>query len=338
LAHLITDLDSGAALVTNGWHDLFDVFPEGTPARTIFEQGYRRKDGQPGVIRFTEAPVTCEHNGLVLESKDHKCIVREDTKHIVSTVTSGFKIVQPEDMYDLALGAATQGQLVIDTAFTMQGGARCVICCRGQEFSIGGSHDRTVPYVCFANGNDGSLAFHAIPTSTRVVCNNTLRMALSGRSAYTFKHTGDVTLKLKDITAALAQFDRSQMDFKQKAEALAARVWSREDRQSFFLSMYEKHFEPIPENPTTEADTKKVEKSQEILADWIKRFDFESSLPNVSRGSAYLAANAVTHWLDHKRNHRVAADRKDEARLNYNLLGNGADTKVAIFNDALALI
>lgn len=344
MAHLIERFDAGFSITDAGWHNLFGVLPPTTPARSLFERSFARHDGEPGVWRFDDMPVELTlPSGARSISKTHKHLVRNDLHaHIEAidppVVTTGYKVIQPEDMYEIAESLAIDGNLVIDTAFSMCNGNRAVLTCRGSSFDIGGSDDINTAYLILANGSDGTLAFHAIPSSVRVVCNNTLRMALRGKSAYTFKHCGDIDLKKEEIKLALTKFNSDRDDFREQATALSRKVWTPDQREDFFASVYESLFEKIPTTPTTEKEKKSLVKAKDILGDWLTRFNYESSLPNMSRGSAWLAANAVTHYLDHKRNHRVNAALKDEARINSNLLGDVATDKVAVMNAALSLV
>jgi hypothetical protein len=53
-----------------------------------------------------------------------------------------------------------------------------------KELRVGNTDDTILPYVLLANSHDGSLALRVVPTSVRVVCQNTLNLAL-GRAGST---------------------------------------------------------------------------------------------------------------------------------------------------------
>lgn len=62
--------------------------------------------------------------------------------------------------------------------------------------------DKTEPYVCFSNTHDGSGAVRVCMTPVRVVCNNTLNLALNtAQRAWSVRHVGDISTKLVEGAA-----------------------------------------------------------------------------------------------------------------------------------------
>ena len=335
MAHLIFENDRGASITDAGWHGLFTVLPPSTPAVGLFSHAFRSLNGEPSTWRLIDQPAISLVNGTSKESPTHKNLVRSDTGDVVATVGKKFSAVQPAQGYDICSSLSRDGNLVIDTCFSMCNGARWVFTCQGSSFSIGdGDTDVQVPYFVLANGNDGTMSLCGIPTTTRVVCNNTLRMALGDRLAFSFRHTGDMTAKVSEMKAALLHYYDSLADFRTKADTLSHRVWSREDRESFFLGMLEKLLGPVPQNPTEPEEHRKVSRAQDALGKIVTRFDRESAMPGLSRGSAWLAVNAVTGYIDHDMKDRSA---DDTTRFVRRLIDDTSALKVSVFNTALAV-
>jgi len=68
------------------------------------------------------------------------------------------------------------------------------------------------PYICFTNSHDGMGAIRACMTPVRVVCNNTLNLALSTtKRQWSTKHVGDLDSKLSEAQHTL-QLANSYMD------------------------------------------------------------------------------------------------------------------------------
>ena len=82
-------------------------------------------------------------------------------------------------------------------AGSLQGGRRTWILARlPQRYIISG--DEITPYLVFMNSHDGSGAIKAAMTPVRVVCQNTLNLALStAKRSWSTNHTGDIQGKLR---------------------------------------------------------------------------------------------------------------------------------------------
>lgn len=64
--------------------------------------------------------------------------------------------------------------------------------------------DEVAPYLVFTNTHDGSGAVRVTATNVRVVCQNTLNMALKGaKRVWSARHTGSITNKLDDAMETL---------------------------------------------------------------------------------------------------------------------------------------
>ena len=70
------------------------------------------------------------------------------------------------------------------------------------DFSILG--EKVDPYLVFTNTHDGSGAVRVAMTNVRVVCNNTLNMALKGaKRTWSARHTGSINSKIQDAANTL---------------------------------------------------------------------------------------------------------------------------------------
>ncbi len=71
-----------------------------------------------------------------------------------------------------------------------------------REFNVLG--DKVDPYICFTNSHDGTGAIRVLMTRVRVVCNNTLNMALRNNSRqWSTRHVGDIAAKLAEAKRTL---------------------------------------------------------------------------------------------------------------------------------------
>ena len=90
--------------------------------------------------------------------------------------------------------------------------------------------DAVDPYICFTNSHDGTGAIQACATPIRVVCNNTLNLALNGAARKrSTKHVGDIERKLEEARQTLALMDTYMQTLDNTADMLAHSRVTMED-------------------------------------------------------------------------------------------------------------
>lgn len=292
--------------------------------------------GVSGVAEINGTPVR-------VTTDTHKLLIRSDTGAVLGCVGAGYSAVQNHELPSIARALADEaaGEVTAESAGSIHAGRRVFMLLRGEAFDVR-KGDTVYPYLLLANGHDGSLAFTATPTSVRVVCKNTLNMAIgkgkrSGAGVW-IKHTGDTQAKIRQAREALARFKAATDDFRQQADALARRDMTREEIQAFWVDVLQR-LElggEIPRHPRTDKERKTRDQAADILAQWARNFDAERA---TAGATAWNAANAATRWYDHQRHYRGKDNgARAETRLNTTLLGEVAGTKVEVFRSALALV
>lgn len=156
----------------------------------------------------------------------HKAIVREDNNEILGIVGSKYQPVQNEDAFgfvgDLCSGFALNRDEVpiIETAGVLGKGERVFVTAKFKDdfaFTLGDNKEDLINmYVAFTTNHDGKGAVCAMLTPTRIVCNNTLNLALAtAPNKLYFRHTTNVMQRmdlrneqnLKEATQVLGLYD-----------------------------------------------------------------------------------------------------------------------------------
>lgn len=332
MGHEMTATDSAVFANTAAWHGLGRVIPRTFSAA----EGLRLAGLDWDVVQWpmeSIAPDGTRHpNTTHVENR------RSDNWELLGTVTAGYDPSHNRMLAELADGLSSTGGVRCETIGSIRGGKRVYFLLHAGTLELG--QDLTEKYLMLCTGHDGTLAVHAVPTSVRVVCSNTLHMALRGdRAAWTFKHSGDITKKLSELQGALDYFARTGQKFDDAARALAARTLTRDELRDFFARVYQAgEKKTITPNPTTDEERKQNEKAAAVVAQWLNTYQQDSSRQGYAGGSAWLALNAVTRWYDHGRNYRAAAEDKPDARTYARLWGTGADAKATALDMALALV
>jgi phage/plasmid-like protein (TIGR03299 family) len=136
----------------------------------------------------------------------YKANVRSSDRKVLGVVTDRYKVIQNEDAFEFTDELLGKG-VRYETAGSLQGGRKVWLLARlPREYVMGG--DRISPYLVFSNTHDGSGAVKVAVTPIRVVCNNTLNLALSSaKRSWSMIHTGNIEEKLQEASDTLFKAD-----------------------------------------------------------------------------------------------------------------------------------
>lgn len=261
---------------------------------------------------------------------------RDDTNTILGIVGPDYQVVQNEELSYMCRRLQV-GDVKIETAGILDGGRRVFIQMRGNAFDVGPKRDTNIPMTLFTNGHDGQWPLSSLPTSIRVICQNTLNMALAGGRKngmiISIKHTGNMQDRLEGMIQAIENWKERTHDFQAKAESLARKEVNTEFVQNFWTQIYSDMFGEIHENPMNEVQNEDNKDAKSTLTKWTNTFDSEVKL---SGANLWTAMNAVTYWLDHQQIYR--GEKKNENRFTDTLFGTGAKEKVNVMNNALEYV
>jgi phage/plasmid-like protein (TIGR03299 family) len=273
--------------------------------------------------RVSKQPMQLENGRAV---PDHKAVVRDDIGAVLGVVGRQYTPLQNVDAFafaDLLLPGA-EGRY--ETAGSLMGGRRVWMLAKLGEADIVPG-DPVTDYLLLSNSHDGTSSFRVLQTSVRVVCNNTLTMALGARTehAIAFKHTAGAIAqtRLEDAQAALGLVDNMTRFFHEVDRELTRHRFTRDFGELFLDEMV-----PVPSGVAgTDRGVTIAQKKRAALLDLVETGK-GNDLPEV-RGSLYALKNACTDYTDHYarvRNTDVRDSR--ETRMNMAVFGSGAAWKV----------
>ncbi|MDE6319183.1 MAG: DUF932 domain-containing protein, partial [Lachnospiraceae bacterium] len=129
--------------------------------------------------------------------------IRDMDRKVLGVVSDRYKVVQNEEAFaftDALLGEGVR----YETAGSLQNGRKVWILARlPHDYIISG--ERINPYLVFSNAHDGTGSIRVAVTPIRVVCNNTLNLALdTAKRSWACVHTGDIRGKISDARETLA--------------------------------------------------------------------------------------------------------------------------------------
>ena len=247
--------------------------------------------------KVLQEPVYTENEELI---QGYKANVRDTDRKVLGVVTDRYKVIQNEEAFaftDTLLGEGVR----YETAGSLQEGRRVWMLARlPREFIIGG--ERISPYMVFSNTHDGSGAVKTALTPIRVVCNNTLNLALrTAKRSWSMIHTGDISGKIEEAKNTLLLADEYMIALGQEFENL--RKIKLSEKQ---VLDYIKILLPMEENYSL-LQKRGVEK---LRADMKMRYFDAPDLKDVGN-NGYRFVNAVSDFATHSTPRRKTANYKE---------------------------
>ena len=174
MAHLVETM---AYVGSAPWHGLGNQLTENQPLEV-----WAKEAGMDWTIR--EAPVRFiagndAYTGSIMTFPENKVLFRSDTNAPLSVVSQRYQVVQPSEILEFYRDLTEVSGFELETAGVLKGGRTIwALAKTGQSMALKGN-DVTNGYILLATACDGTLATTAQFTSIRVVCNNTLAVALA---------------------------------------------------------------------------------------------------------------------------------------------------------------
>ncbi|SFN45202.1 phage/plasmid-like protein TIGR03299 [Formivibrio citricus] len=317
MAHLVETM---AFVRETPWHGLGNQLTPNQPIeRWITEAGMDWSINHSPVL-FN---VAGEEDLHIRNHSDSKVLYRSDTLAPLSVVSNRYQVVQPEEVLHFYKDLVEAGGFELETAGVLKGGKKLWALARtGQEALVKGG-DRVKAYLLLATSCDGTLCTTAQFTSVRVVCNNTLQMAVANSSgAVKVPHSTkfDPQAVKESLGIGLSAWD----SFIGNIRDLASRPVSGLEATQFFSDVLDEQVLDIEGGPTSKA-------MQQVTALY-SGTGMGALLPG-ARGTAWGLLNAVTEYVDHQRRARSQDYRLDSAWF-----GQGAQIKQKALDSAIQLI
>lgn len=316
MAHLI---DTMAYTGQTPWHGLGNLLPAQQSLDTWLQSA-----GMDWTIEQSDVMFNVASDALHIRSyRDSKVLFRSDTLEPLSVVSQRYNVVQPHEVLHFYQDLVEIGGFELETAGSLKGGRKLWALARtGQDLKLKGN-DLVKSYLLLATSCDGTLCTTAQFTSLRVVCNNTLQMALrnsTGAVKVSHSTTFDPAIVKEELGLGLSHWD----EFKTQTKALAARPVAPKEALRFFSNLLA---QPL------DADNQIiVTRPVQQLHDLYQGAGMGSDLAS-SQNTAWGLVNAVTEYVDH---HRRA--RSQDYRLDSAWFGQGAQLKSQALNQALTLL
>ncbi len=315
MAHLI---DSMAYTGPTPWHGLGNILP---PLQSL--DVWLQAAGMDWTIEQSDVLYQGSPDNPILHIyPDSKVLYRSDTLAPLSVVSQRYNVVQPHEVLHFYQDLVEAGGFELETAGSLKGGRKLwALAKTGQDLMLKGG-DLVKSYLLLATSCDGTLCTTAQFTSVRVVCNNTLQVAVGNQSAaIKVPHSTqfDASAVKQALGLGVSQWDH----FSQHAKALSQRPVAPQEALSFFSDLLA---QPVEEESIVL--TRPVQRLHELYQGAGMGAELASS-----HNTAWGLVNAVTEYVDHHRRTRSQDHRLDSAWF-----GQGAQLKSRALAQAITLL
>lgn len=285
------------------WHGLGTMVMEAPDSKKALElAGLNWSVFQQEIITADGVPIS-----------GFKANLRSTDNQVLGVVSDRYKVVQNEEAFaftDALLGEGVR----YETAGSLQDGKRTWILAKlPQKYIISG--DEITPYLVFMNSHDGSGAIKAAMTPIRVVCMNTLNLALStAKRSWSTNHIGDIKGKLEDARYTLLYADQYMAELGKAIDALNRIKISDKKVYEYIDELF----------PLVDGASEQQKKNLLRLKEDVKMRYFDApDLKGVGK-NGYRFVNAVSDFATH------AKPLKERANYKENLFARTVDGNAMI--------
>ena len=230
--------------------------------------------------------------------QNYKANVRSSDGQVLGIVSDRYKIVQNTDAFEFT-DSIIGGDVRYETAGSLNGGKKIWLLAKLPETEIAG--DKTEPFMCFSNTHDGSGAIKVCMTPVRVVCSNTLNLALdTARRSWSVRHTGDLQSKMHEARVCLQMANAYMGELAKEADRLANTTVTRAQLDQILEELF----------PVDESNSQREKENVKKLKDEFMVCYFAPDILKF-RGTAWGAVNAMSDMISHNAPRRKTVNYRE---------------------------
>jgi len=300
MAHDLESDKSFASYRQPAWHGLGTVFEEEVSTSKMLELA----NLQDWNVRLEEIYTPANYSS----DRKYNYVARTNPFNstqtdILGVVGERYRILQNEELFDFG-DALLDGGGRWETAGSIKGGRQVfgsLALERETVLDPSGVEDKINSYLLVNTSHDGSIAIQASVTPVRVVCANTLNLALGSgvgrnrtvKQSYKIRHTQTAQGKIQAAREALGLANAYMDEFDLMAKAMIEQTITQDRFMDMVLTAY----------PRPEADKKGAVSKWDTKVQLIEDI-YTGEFNHTIAGTAWGALNAMTERLDWHRSAR----------------------------------
>ncbi|CAM5554357.1 DUF932 domain-containing protein [Eoetvoesiella caeni] len=303
------------------WHGLGNQLSVNQPLEVWQQQAGMNWDIKESPVQFMDT--VDETQSRLITFPQSKVLYRSDTQAPLSVVSQRYQVVQPREILEFYRDLTEVSGFQLETAGVLKGGKKVWALARTGHSATIQANDVTNAYVLLATACDGTLATTAQFTAVRVVCNNTLAVAIDdSKGAVKVPHstTFDAEAVKRQLGISVSNWDT----FMYRMKLLSERQVKHAEAETFFRQLFTN-----PQlHPSRKPNEQAMAKTLSIYNGRGRGAELGSS-----NGTALGLLNSITEFVDHERRARNTDYRLDSAWF-----GQGATLKQKALDQTLLML
>lgn len=326
MSHELTTRKNGqvefAYLQADGapWHGLGNPMQDGQSI-----EDWRVAAGMDwSILRSKVRYATERGDAGLLELPEHHVLFRSDSKAALGVVSNKYQMVQPGEVLEFFRDIAKVGGLELSAAGTIYGGKRFWATAKIGEAAPTSVLDKIGGYILISTSADGSLATEVRRTTVRVVCKNTLQMAVADAAA-SVKVSHRSVFDAANVKAFMGLNEAAWAAFKHNLVKLANIDMHEEQAAEIVAGLF-----------AAGSSQEELDKARETAGYRKVLALFNGDGMGAHLDGVFGTANGVLQAVTEYADHHIRA-RSDENRFVSAQWGTGAQLKQRAFDQLMAL-
>lgn len=328
------------------WHGLGNHLTQNQPIEVWAQQA-----GMDWRIESSDVSYMAQNargQSIIMPYEEQRVLYRSDTHAPLSVVSQRYQEVQPMEILEFYRDLTEQSGFELETAGVLKGGKKFWALARTGQSTVLKGKDVSNGYILLATACDGTLATTAQFTNIRVVCNNTLAIALRGQSSsagvvkvpHSTKFDADKVKQQLGISVRAwdeHMYEMKQLTQRKVTQGEAAAYFdavfnntslSIADQEENIIQFYRNMATPNPAKEKSEPNGRAMAKVMDMFNGQGRGAELSSA-----KDTAYGLLCSITEFADHERRAMSTDHRLDSAWF-----GAGAALKQRGLEQALRLV
>ena len=345
MAHLIENM---AYVGETPWHGLGNPLTQNQPIEVWAQQA-----GMDWRIESSDVSYMAKNDrgqNIIMPFEEQRVLYRSDTHAPLSVVSQRYQEVQPLEILEFYRDLTEQSGFELETAGVLKGGKKFWALAKTGQSAALKAKDVSNGYILLATACDGTLATTAQFTSIRVVCNNTLAIALKGQnsSAGVVKVPHSTKFDAEKVKQQLGVSVRAWDEHMYEMKQLSQRKVTQQEAAAYFDAVFNNSSLSNTEqdegiiqfyrNVAVNAQSKRENKTEpngRAMSKVMTMFNGQGRGAELSsaKDTAYGLLCSITEFADHERRAMSQDHRLDSAWF-----GAGASLKQRGLEQALCMM
>ena len=286
------DADGKASMAFTGsrdaiWHGLGQELQLGASI-----EEWQKAAGMSFVVKESPVRFDIPQNddvAMVKNFPNRKALFRSDDYKPLSIVSDDFKVVQPKEVLEFFRDLVKLHGMTLSTAGVLFEGRRFWALAEmggDQEITAG---DRVQQHLLLTTAVDGSMATTAKVVATRVVCNNTLTLAMSEKSGTIARVTHKRQFDPDAVKLDLKIIDQKWKTMMDNLKGLAKIKMTPKQTMDFYQDVF------FDKQKLVQDQAPSVQRMVAKIVD----LALAGSGSDMSKGTAWGALNGATEYFTH---------------------------------------